>query len=191
MTGPGAGRVDPGAPWTVSNVRPVLDSPWLRVELADITKPSGQGEEHYLVHLPPAVVVVVLDDPGEHVLLTWRHRCVPDIWSYEIPGGLVEHGEPPIETARRELLEETGYRARELEHVVTYEPAVGSVANPHHVFLARGVDHVGDPTEHDEGVFTWVPVARVPAAIAAGQVANSGSLIGLLHVLATNPAPGR
>src|SRR5690606_38677504 len=110
---------DPSTPWQVANVRPVLTSPWLRVELADITKPSGQFEEHYLVHLPPAVVVVVLDAPSEHVLLTWRHRCVPNVWSYEVPGGLIEDDEPPIETARRELLEETGYRPRDLQHVVT------------------------------------------------------------------------
>ncbi|MFD4196712.1 NUDIX hydrolase [Amycolatopsis thermoflava] len=182
------GAGDPGAPWQVANVRPVLDSPWLRVELADITKPSGQLEEHYMVWLPPAVMVVVLDQPGEHVLLTWRHRCVPDVWSYEIPGGLIEDGEAPAAAARRELLEETGYRARELRHVVTFEPAVGSVRNPHHVFLARGVERVDEPTEHDEGVFDWVPLAQVPGLIAAGQVANSGSLVGLLHVLASRAA---
>lgn len=187
-TDDGENAGDPGAPWQVANVRPVLDSPWLRVDLADVTKPSGQVEEHYLVWLPPAVVVVVLDDPGEHVLLTWRHRCVPDVWSYEIPGGLIEDGEQPAETARRELVEETGYRARDLAHLVTYEPAVGSVRNPHHVFLARGVERAGAPTEQDEGVFSWVPLAQVPGLIAGGKVANSGSLIGLLHVLADRAA---
>lgn len=178
----------PGTPWQIANRRAVLSSQWLRVDLADITKPSGQHEEHYLVWLPAAAVVVVLDEPGEHVLLTWRHRCVPDVWSYEIPGGLIEDGEPPAETARRELLEETGYRARNLRHLVTYEPAVGSVRAPHHVFIARGVDQVGEPTEHDEGVFRWVPVTEVPALIAAGHVANSGSLIALLHVLVERSA---
>lgn len=179
-----AGGVDPAAPWQVANVQPVLASPWLQVDLAEVTKPSGQLEEHYMISLPPAAMVVALDDPGEHVLLTWRHRCVPDMWSYEIPGGLIENGEPPVETARRELAEETGYHARSLQHLVTYEPAVGSVRNPHHVYLARGVDRIGEPTEHDEGVFHWMPLAEVPALIAGGQVTNSGSLIGLLHVLA-------
>jgi len=55
-------------------VRPALDTRFLRVELADITKPSGQHEQHHMVHLPPAVVVVVLDEPGERVPLTWRYR---------------------------------------------------------------------------------------------------------------------
>ncbi|MBO0884170.1 MAG: NUDIX hydrolase [Mycobacterium sp.] len=173
-----------GSPWRVTSVRPVLKSPWLRVELADVTKPSGQFEEHYQVWLPPAAVIVVLDNPGEHVLLTWRHRHVPGVWGYEIPGGLIEDDETPAETAHRELLEETGYRARELRHLVTYEPAVGMVRNPHHVFLARGVDLVAAPTEQDEGVFSWIPLAQVPALIVDGKIANSGSLIGLLHILA-------
>uniref|UniRef100_UPI003F490BEF NUDIX hydrolase n=1 Tax=Amycolatopsis sp. CA-096443 TaxID=3239919 RepID=UPI003F490BEF len=177
-----------GDPWRIANVRGVLESPWLRVELADVTKPSGAVEEHYLVRLPEAVMVVVLDGPGEHVLLAWRHRCVPDLWSYEIPGGLVEAGETPEDAARREVAEETGCAVRELQHLVTFEPAVGSVASRHDVYLARGVDRVGDPTERDEGIFGWVPLARVRRLIAEGKVGSSGALIGLLHVLARRAA---
>ncbi|MFI5614679.1 NUDIX hydrolase [Amycolatopsis sp. NPDC051903] len=184
----GPGLQGPGSPWQVGRVRPVLDSPWLRVGLADVTKPSGQFEEHYMVWLPPAAVVVVLDEPGEHVLLGWRHRFVPDVWGYEIPGGLIEDGEAPAATARRELLEETGFRARGLRHLVTFEPAVGIARNPHHVFLARGAEQVDEPTECDEGVFGWVPMAQVPALIAAGKITNSGTLVGLLYVLADRAA---
>lgn len=168
----------------MSNVRSVIESPWLGLQLADVTKPSGAVEEHYLVRLPEAVMVVVLDEPGEHVLLAWRHRCVPDLWSYEVPGGLLEDGEEPADAARREVAEETGCAVQQLRHLVTFEPAVGSVASPHHVFLARGVSRICDPTERDEGIFGWVPLSRTGQLIAEGKIGNSGTLIGLLHVLA-------
>lgn len=134
--------------------------------------------------LPPAAITVVLNDAGEHVLMSWRHRFVPDVWSWELPGGLLDEGESPAETAAREVVEETGYRPRSIEHLVTFEPAVGTVRNAHHVFLARGVERVGDATELNEGTFEWLPLADVPELIARGRIVNSGLLVGLLHVLA-------
>lgn len=52
------------------------------------------------------------------------------------------------------------------------------------MFLARGAEQVASATELDEGQFEWVPLAEVPELIAKGRIVNSGSLVGLLHVLA-------
>ncbi len=169
--------------------RSVYESEWVTVGLADISQPSGDRFEHHTVTLPAAAMTVVLDDAGEHVLMSWRHRFVPDVWNWELPGGLLDKGESPAETAAREVEEETGYRPRSIEHLVTFEPAVGSVRNAHHVFLARGVERVGDATELNEGTFEWLPLADVPELIAQGRIVNSGSLVGLLHVLALGVRP--
>lgn len=172
------------AQWTVTNRRLVYDAqPWLRVDLAHVRKPSGLREEHHVVSLPRAVMVVALDESREHILLTWRHRWVPDLWSWELPGGLIEDDESPEQAAVRELVEETGYRAGQLRHLVTYEPEVGTVRSPRFVYQADGVDRVADPTEHDEGSFRWVRLGTVPELITRGQVGSSGALIGLLMIM--------
>ncbi len=173
--------------------RVIYDNEWVTVGLADISQPSGERFEHHTVTLPAAAMTVVLDDEGRHVLLSWRHRFVPDLWNWELPGGLLDDGEAPAETAAREVEEETGYRPRSVEHLVTFEPMAGTVRSAHHVFLACGAERVADPTELNEGTFRWVPLADVPGLIAAGQVGNSGALVGLLHVLALSgpTAPSR
>jgi 8-oxo-dGDP phosphatase len=181
---------DPQAAWTSHDERTIYESPWVTVGLADITQPSGQRFEHHTVTLPAAAMTVVLDDSGENVLLSWRHRFVPDLWNWELPGGLLDNGEEPAATAAREVEEETGYRPRSLEHLVTFEPMAGTVRSAHHVFLARGAEFVGDPTEVNEGTFRWVQLAKVPELIEDGQVGNSGALIGLLHVLALSGRGG-
>jgi 8-oxo-dGTP pyrophosphatase MutT (NUDIX family) len=170
--------------WLVHGRRWIYESAWVRVGLADISQPSGDRFEHHVVWLPPAAMTVVLDDAGENVLLAWRHRFVPDVWNWELPGGLVDEGEDPERTAAREVEEETGYRPRSMQHLVTFEPMIGMVTSQHHVYLARGAERVGDTTEQNEGLFQWVPVAKAPQLIADGQIVNSGTLVGLLHLTA-------
>lgn len=174
--------------WAVIGVRPVYDSKWIRLELAEVQLPSGQHFEHHKVTMPAAAMTVVLSDSGADVLLSWRHRFVPDTWNYELPGGLVEDDEDPESTAVREVVEETGYRPRSMRHLVTFEPMIGMVSSPHHLFLADGATREGRPTEKDEGLFEWVPLARIPDLITSGKVVNSGTLVGLLQVLALRDA---
>ncbi|WP_395652996.1 NUDIX hydrolase [Phycicoccus elongatus] len=89
-------------------------------------------------------------------------------------------GRGPRETARREILEETGHEVDSIEKIATFEPMIGMVSSPHHVFLARGARRTTEPTEVDEGRFAWVPVSETQALITEGRVRNSGSLVGLL-----------
>ena len=136
-------------------------------------------------------MTALLDDPGTSVLMMWRHRFVPDIWNWELPGGIVEEGEDPAKTAAREIEEETGYRPRSVEHLVTFEPMIGMVNSPHHVFLGRGAELIGEPTETTEMQrMEWIPLGDIPGLIGDGLIRTSGSLVALLHVLAiSGPDP--
>ncbi|MBW0094280.1 NUDIX hydrolase [Pseudonocardia sp. KRD-184] len=181
--------LDESGSWSVHGGRPVYRNEWVSVDIAEVELPSGERFEHHVVTLKPAAMTVVLDDSSEHVLMAWRHRFAPDLWNWELPGGLLDPGEAPAETAAREVEEETGYRPRSVEHLVTFEPNVGMVRNAHHVFVARGAEKVAEATELNEGTFEWVPLAEVPELIRAQKIVNSGSLVGLLHVLALS-GPG-
>ncbi|RZU51321.1 ADP-ribose pyrophosphatase YjhB (NUDIX family) [Krasilnikovia cinnamomea] len=171
--------------WNVHGRTPLYESEWIKLYLTDVELPDGQRFEHHTVWMPTAAMTAVLNDELTHVLLLWRHRFVPDLWNWELPGGLVDEGEEPADAAAREIEEETGYRPRNIEHLVTFEPMIGMVNTPHHVFIARGAELVGEPTEKTEMQrMEWVPLMQVPALIAKGQVSNSGTLVALLHVLA-------
>lgn len=177
--------------WRVLGERLIYESQWVTLSKAEVMLPSGQHFEHHTVTMPEAAMAVVLDDARTNVLLSWRHRFVPDVWNYELPGGLVDAGESPEQTIAREIVEETGYRARSLRFAVAFEPMVGMLRSRHHVFIAEGVERVGDPTEVDEGTFGWVPLADVPVLIESGKIINSGTLVGLLHYLAVTPRQHR
>jgi hypothetical protein len=79
-------RQDDADRWIVHGERQIYETEWVSVGLADISVPSGDRFEHHMVTLPATAMTVVLDDEGDHVLMTWRHRFVPDVWNWELPG---------------------------------------------------------------------------------------------------------
>ena len=176
---------DSPSQWKVYGERVVYDNQWARLSLVDVEPPHGERYESHVVTLPPAAMTALIDESGENVLLMWRHRFAVDKWGWELPGGVVDAGEDPATTAAREIEEETGYRVRSLERAVTFEPMVGQVRSPHHVFIGYGVERIGEPTEKTEADrIEWIPLTAVPGIIRRGEVSNSGVLVALLYILA-------
>ena len=177
-------RSDPHE-WQTFGERDLYTSDWVRLSLVDVEPPHGGRFEHHVVTLRPAAMTAVLDDNREQVGLVWRHRFAPGLWNWELPGGLVDHGEDPATTAAREVEEELGLRVNNLRHLVSFEPIVGMVRAPHHVYCAVGYEEVGPPAELNEGEgVTWTPMTAVRQLINDGKVSNSGTLVALLHLLA-------
>lgn len=168
-------------PWRIYGERTIYDNRWVRLDLVDVEPPGEPRFEHHVVRLHRAAVAAVFDD-ADRVLMLWRYRFVPQRWGWELPGGLVEVGEDPKETAVREVVEETGYRPVEIEHLITFQPMVGMVDSEHIVFLGRGAELIGEPTgEVEADLIEWIPLKALPDMIARGDIWNSGSLVGLLY----------
>lgn len=171
-------------PWRIHGERTVYDNPWVRVTRVDVEPPGVGRFEHHVVRLRRVAIAAVLDD-RDRVLMLWRYRFVPGRWGWELPGGMVDGGEEGATAAARETEEETGWRPHALRHVITFEPMIGMVDSPHEVYLGRGASYVGEPSDVEEtGRVEWIPLADVPTIMAHGDLAGSGTLIALLHVLA-------
>ncbi|MFH8764627.1 GntR family transcriptional regulator [Streptomyces althioticus] len=177
-------------PWRIHGERNLYDNPWVKLQLWDVEPPGMQSFEHHVVKLHHVAVTAVLDDQ-DRVLMMWRYRFVPQQFGWELPGGIVDPGEEPADTALREVVEETGWRPKTLEHVVSYQPMVGMVDSPHEIFVGRGAERVGEPTDQEEaGHIEWVPLADIPGLMARGELMGSGTLVALLHILANRRAQG-
>ncbi len=131
-------------PWRIHGERDIYDNPWVKLQVWDVEPPGVKRFEHHVVKLHRVAVTAVLDDQ-DRVLMMWRYRFVPQQWGWELPGGIVDEGEEPGDTALREVVEETGWRPKSVDHVVTYQPMVGMVDSPHEIFVGHGADQVGSP----------------------------------------------
>jgi 8-oxo-dGTP pyrophosphatase MutT (NUDIX family) len=177
------GVADP-KPWRIHGEQTIYNNRWVKLDLVNVEPPGVEPFDHHVVHLPRVAVAAVIDD-ADRVLMMWRYRFVPGAYGWELPGGIVEPGEDAAKTAAREVEEETGWRPHDLRHVVTFEPMIGMVDSPHGVFIGRGATRVGDPIEIEEaGRVDWIPLVNVPGMLARGELAGSGTLVALLHILA-------
>ncbi|MFJ8730339.1 NUDIX domain-containing protein [Streptomyces bauhiniae] len=177
-------------PWKIHSQRNLYDNRWVKLQLWDVEPPGVERFEHHVVKLQHVAITAVLDN-RDRVLMMWRYRFVPGRFGWELPGGIVDQGETPADAALREVVEETGWRPSSLEHVVTYQPMVGMVDSPHEIFVAHGAEKVGEPTDLEEaGHIEWVPLSDVPGLMARGELLGSGTLVALLHILATRSRQG-
>jgi 8-oxo-dGTP pyrophosphatase MutT (NUDIX family) len=135
---------------------------------------TGQEHEFFILDCPDWCNIVPLTDDGQVVMVRQQRHGIGQE-TLELPGGMVDEGESPIDAAARELLEETGYRARSLEPIGVIAPNPAMQNNRCHSFLARGAARVGevhlDGAEDIEVV--TVPLGEIPARIRAGEIEHA------------------
>lgn len=116
-----------------------------------ITLPNGKTTQREVVLHTGAAAVVPIDDEGNIVLVRqYRHPAGKEL--LEIPAGLLETGEDPLECAKRELEEETGYKASEFSHILSMYTAVGFCTEKIHIYLAKGLYEGKQNLDEDEFV---------------------------------------
>lgn len=141
---------------------------------------GGRTHDFYVIEAPDWINVIPLTSDNEVVMIE-QYRHGTDEITLEIPGGMVDAGESPRESAARELLEETGYAATgELVALGKTRPNPAIQNNWIHTFLARDVQFQHEPefdgTEHT--VVRLVPLARIPSLIADGSITHALVVVG-------------
>jgi 8-oxo-dGTP pyrophosphatase MutT (NUDIX family) len=176
--------------WKVLGERLVDESPRLRLSVATVELPDGTVFDQYVMRTPRGAMTVVLDEDTERVLLIWRHRFVTGEWLWELPGGYIDPGEDGATAAAREVEEETGYRPRRIEPILTFHPISGTADTAYELYLARGADRVGPTDPNETEAVRWIPLAELPGLIAKGEISGAATIIGIQHVLLASRRAG-
>ena len=153
----------------------------IRVSVDTVSLPDGTSARREVARHPGAAVIVPLTD-DEEVVLAWQFRYPLGRHLLELPAGKLEKGEEPQVTAARELLEETGYRAREWESLLEMETSPGFCDERAYVFVARGLVYEGHPGEAGEFVSVEkIPLTRALEMIFSGELTDAKTVAGLLY----------
>jgi len=131
-------------------------------------------------HAGSAVMMAV--DRKQRILLVRQYRLPADQYLWELPAGRLDPGEKPLQTARRELKEETGYRARKWTKLASYFVSPGYVQERMTIFLAEDLT-AGEATPMDDERIEarWFTKKELADMIEAGKIDDGKTLIGLLR----------
>jgi ADP-ribose pyrophosphatase len=160
----------------------VYDGHLLKVRRDEIRLPDGKpARREYIVH-PGAVMIVPLTDDGG-LVIERQHRYPLDIVLVEFPAGKLDPDETTWQCAQRELLEETGFTAREWAYAGRMHNAPAYSSEAIEIWFARGL--VPGPQKLDEGEFvevSQIAEAELFALAASGTLTDAKTLVGLLRL---------
>jgi ADP-ribose pyrophosphatase len=158
--------------WRKESEDAVFQNRWIRVAVARLLLPTGYSYDYTVVRMAaPGVATVALNEQGE-ILLEREYRYPVDQVLFQLPGGLLDGHEEPLEAAQRELREETGYEADEwkLLGAVNDNPALSDGQTT--LFLARGLRREGEPAREAAEFIAleWRSLEWLRSRIADGMV---------------------
>ena len=154
-----------------------------RVTSDVVVEPSGVKVKRDVMRHSGSVVVLCVDESKREprVLLIRQYRYAAQKPLWELPAGRIDEGEDALTAAQRELMEETGYQAREWKQALYYYPSPGFMDETHALFLARDIQRGKARPEEDEFITPrWVPISQAIDWVMSGKIPDAKTIAGVL-----------
>ena len=144
---------------------------------------DGKGYEirrSIVRHAGSAVMMAV--DAKKRILLVRQYRLPAARAMWELPAGRLDPGENPLQAAKRELIEETGYRASKWKKLVSFYPSPGFVEEKMTIFLATGLTQgEAQPMDDERIECRWFSSAEIDRMLRSGKIIDGKTMIGYLY----------
>jgi len=170
-------------PWRTLRSSLRYDNPWISVTHHDVLNPSGGVGIYGVVHFKNrAIGVLALQDDGT-TYLVGQYRYALNSYSWEIPEGGGSHAEDPLAAAKRELLEETGLRAREWQQILRMHLSNSVSDEESIVYLATDLEQgEASPEETERLELRRLPFTEVLKMVQRGEITDAISVAAVLCV---------
>jgi len=150
-----------------------------------VTEPGGVTSTRDVVRHNGSVIILAVDtsvnavDPT--ILVERQYRHAAGQFLYELPAGRIEPGEAPLAAAKRELIEETGFRAKRWSKLVRYYASPGFLAETMQVFLAEHIrSGIAEPEPDEKISLHHIPLSRLLTEIETGKILDGKTILSVL-----------
>jgi len=165
----------------LEKVTPIYAGRVLTLNIERVRLPNGVSADLEIAHHPGGAAVVAVDRE-QRVCLLYQFRHAAGGWIWELPAGKIDHREPPLQTAQRELTEEGGMTAKTWQSLGQYLSSPGVFTEVIHLFLATDLAaSVQAPEEHEVFRVEWRPFKEVLTMARSGDLCDGKTLVGIFR----------
>lgn len=171
-------------PWTTLSAEVKYDNKWINVTEFQVINPGGGRGIYGKVHFKNKAIGVIPLDDEMNTWLVGQYRYTLNEWHWEIPEGGGPENQSPLESAKRELHEETGLSASRWTQIIRLHTSNSVTDEEGFIFLAEGITQ-GEraPEETEADLKVWkVPFKHALQMVEDGQITDSMSVMGILKV---------
>ena len=159
----------------------IINNKWVKLAKDKVLLPNGHSMDDFYVFEKKNVSIIVAMDENNNVLIKKEYRYPVDEFLYELPGGVIEEGSA-LDTAKRELLEETGYESDDWTKLLSGYDYPTKDTNTVNIFLARNIRKVSSQKlEDSEDIeFKLIPFEEAIEMCISNKIKVNGTIAGLL-----------
>lgn len=152
----------------------------LSLYLSNFSNSRGRNLEREIVKRKNAAGILAVTDKDKIILVKQYRQAVEQLM-WEIPAGIIDEGESALDTAKRELIEETGFKANEIEELTRYFSSAGFTDEEVVVYLATGLTYVGEEPEDDEEFeIKEFSIKETLSMINSGEIIDAKTIIAII-----------
>jgi ADP-ribose pyrophosphatase len=170
-------------PWKITSQKSIYDNPWISLTEYQVLNPSGNPGIYGKVHFKNVAIGILPLDADLNTYLVGQYRFPLDSYSWEMPEGGGPVGTDPLESAKRELLEETGLKASQWTEIQRMHLS-NSVSNELSIiYLARDLAQFeAEPEDTEQLIINKVSFAEVYRMVCEGEITDSMTVAAVLKV---------
>lgn len=172
-------------PWTKISGEVKYENPWIRITEDKVKNPAGNDGIYGVVHFKTHAIAIIPLDEHNNTWIVGQYRYPQNSYEWEIVEGGCPLGTSPLETAKRELIEEVGLKAENFEMILEMQLSNSTTDELSYTYVARGLTYVGEEPEEDEQLtIRKLPFEEVYQMVMRGEIRDSLSIASVLKAKA-------
>ncbi len=170
-------------PWKITSQKNIYDNPWINVTEYQVINPAGNPGIYGKVHYKNLAIGVLPLDEELNTYLVGQYRFTLNQYSWEMPEGGGPEGTDPLESAKRELLEETGLKASRWTEIQRLHLSNSVSDELSILYLARGLEQFeAEPEETEQLIIKKVPFAEMYRMVCNSEITDAMTVAAVLKV---------